>query len=496
MPGTKEMAAKFAIFSRMLAKTKVGPGRRMYGQSITCRLDADAWTSHLAQSGADGGISGLHIDFNEEKTKQWRHQPPPLHNDHCSLAAQDMGMIHKALKTMTLRKSSPPLSVPVELWKIILAPNKVSKPKTTGGIGSNSQDTKIMVTHERLKAVLRQVRWLDMAPLAWFRAWACAIDKRNGKAGPNALRILARKCLFGQAVEKGYKRYGYIGGYGDYAFGGVRGRRREGTIIIQNVVSWRLRTLGIPHATGLYDQANAFHSVDTTRLDKTDDEYLRAADAGLAKSSIHRTSLHINAFDSDVDVLMRSGVAQGRAAGPLRYIRTFDRDVLKPMAMLFIRSSPEARTLISACPFKGKHADLSMTAFMDDVAKIVIAYTVNALLVAVTLASNLLESFLRSIGGKQNVDKQVQLIRIPGKNSSRSESYTGPGRVAPSALYLGALLSADGSNKLERNARLKATKKAWAFLQGFWTSQGVVHSSPSARESSTLSFPALKPWSS
>lgn len=110
--------------------------------------------------------------------------------------------------------------------------------------------------------LLACIRAADKAPIHWHTSDGWGINKKNGKPAMKSIRYVHGMPQFG----KTYTRYMFeqtaFAPPPSYAYGCVRGRRREAAILDQLLMRKRLKVNRVSHASKFYDAANAFSSVD------------------------------------------------------------------------------------------------------------------------------------------------------------------------------------------------------------------------------------------
>ena len=109
------------------------------------------------------------------------------------------------------------------------------------------------------------------------------------------------------------------------------GRRREGAMLAQRAVTWRLRQLGIPHLDDLADLTNAFMCPPTEWLEKASIDILipartPQADAEsrtLVRERLRNTVVFFPTRNGWVTCTCSSGDLTGKAEAPRVFARAF-----------------------------------------------------------------------------------------------------------------------------------------------------------------------------
>lgn len=181
--------AKAHRLVRAIAGTGLGPKKGKYRIPASCRPSADDWKDAMKKPADEGGMKGTIIENYEED-----HERIIAEETFPELLSVDMNLINqmeedyrgtrRVLLTSPGRKATPEWSVPIEIWKMILAPDWLPKKGAMpGGVGSayrNPSEWKCPTTQTRIKKVLLQTRRAMRAPMNANKSKSFQLDKKNG----------------------------------------------------------------------------------------------------------------------------------------------------------------------------------------------------------------------------------------------------------------------------------------------------------------------------
>ncbi len=108
-------------------------------------------------------------------------------------------------------------------------------------------------------------------------------------------------------------------------FGGLRGRRREETVVIRLATAWRLAQTGHSFIQTFVDQANAFGAVRPGKLREVDERFFRKRDVALAIQSHAAFSFDIDDSDGVLRLAPQDSVLQGHQPAPNNFVRSTSR---------------------------------------------------------------------------------------------------------------------------------------------------------------------------
>ena len=300
-------------FGRMLSGFRLGPKRRRYDVPSRCLPSSQDWVEFLSQAGKHGGCDGHEIFWTADDTTPVELQLPTPHE--IGLAKHDVRCLEKRICTAALRKSVPPWSCPVEVWRMVF---KVDTSTERSGLGFRPAVSVCHTFRQRLFQLCLSIRVHSRVPCLWQRSLAAQLDKPNGKQGCAGKRLVHQldpvgsqffKHLWSQASPKSYRHY---------AAGYYNGKSRISAIMQRSVVSHRLDACKIWHVESFFDVANAFPSPSHVALDAAIQAAARPVDVQLLCQRHRKSVVHIDAPDRPVDIKCNSGAMQGDGpAGPI-----------------------------------------------------------------------------------------------------------------------------------------------------------------------------------
>jgi hypothetical protein len=132
-----------------------------------------------------------------------------------------------------------------------------------------------VAARKRLMAIVAHVRASWKLPSQAAVSTAFLIDKKKLIKGPKGTRIIHTICPFWRSFLRNAMLKGSEFDAPTWAHGGVKGRRREGLMLIARIGAHKLRKAGRPHAIKSYDATSAFHSGELTDLHEVERKRLR-----------------------------------------------------------------------------------------------------------------------------------------------------------------------------------------------------------------------------
>jgi hypothetical protein len=219
--------------------------------------------------------------------------------------------------------------MPVELLLLALEPRYYSVGKSRfEGVGhAGIGDEEFSKARSMLLDVFIHVRRAGTTPLIAHKSRVFEIDKRNDKQGVDAVRVLHLLCILwsnyhGQLLDKGLKEYdGRCKAEGNeiwksYQHGYLPGRRREGAMAVQRVMSERLARLGIDCINDLEDMTNAFACTRNESRVQTINELVRADDRLLFVQRVTNSVVQFVVGSGTLEVIPSTGNLMGSKEAP------------------------------------------------------------------------------------------------------------------------------------------------------------------------------------
>lgn len=174
----------------------------------------------------------------------------------------------------------------------------------------------------------------------------------------------------------------------------------------------------LPHCVSLYDLTNAFGAVKHSAYAEADRTYLRRDDLFLGDATTYHSLMQLDAIDGMALYRLGDGGLQGHQPIPLKFVQ-----VMAPVVEAWrrARSDSLASRLLSVLdPITGAAQDLSVSVFVDDLARRQVASTTSALRDEVLLDSAALSQALADAGPLQNPGKQVHMPHFVGTHPRSS----------------------------------------------------------------------------
>ena len=328
--------------------------------------------------------------------------------------------------------------------------------------------------HDFLVMFVNGVHAQHVVPDTWQYAVAAQLGKNNGKKGCAAVRLINLldpvgkmffSFLWGRSREE--RRHGSYGFY--------KGRRREQAILVQNVLTWKLRTLKAGYVIALHDVSNAFPSPSHDCLDETIRDVAHADNVLLLQYRYSNSRLRLDAGrQGTLLVAPGSGGMQGDTSMAQIFRTMFDRGVDE------WDSDPHiAKTLLDAT-FDGIHyVGLSRTTFADDCAETLLSQSFIQVVGTLARSDAALDDMLERRGMGQNKGKKEVMFCFMGHGSVKESQKVWNewdeinGKLQEKVKYLGNVRRWDGRETDNIRARCQAaTIKFWEFT-GLWKKRDV-----------------------
>ena len=221
-------------------------------------------------------------------------------------AQEDLDSLRRCLVRGKHRKSVPEWSLPLEVWQLLLCRRLRRWGLWRHAWLQHHKDPGWMCVPalERLLFhMLCAIRRTNRPVKLWSTSQTVQLNKRNGKAGCTAIRLIHLLDPVGKGFFKGiWDRHNQRDW--DFAYGFAKGKRRESAILQQRVLRHTLRRRGHSVHTGFFDVSHAFPSPDHKALDALIGSCCRPADVELLQRR-HR------------DALMNVSGSEGHSVRPL-----------------------------------------------------------------------------------------------------------------------------------------------------------------------------------
>ena len=309
-------------------------------------------------------------------------------------------------------------------------------------------------------------------PLETYKANSFVADKKNQKAGIQAVRLLHSFCSFGMAWHSGIHRRGKKLDPPSWCHGSLPGRRRDEAITIVSCSQWRLRTHQLSHAVSSnYGGRNAFGCTQLERLLELLD-YDIEADKRYHEAVIRNSTLSIQLRDERIDALPQDGALMGFTLAP----RDFGMDCSERVQAWNWQLKNKDTYIWLQCtnPIDNTVSDTGLATFVDDISRVHIYPERQApwrIKAKTDYASDLLTQNMIEAGYEMNEDKENVVLHLRGEGAvhiNKEVQKNMQGRVRPRARVLGPQISHDGKTHWDVKERIKACKAAWSRAGSLW----------------------------
>lgn len=419
--------------ARLIAGVGAGPMGRMRTPFSASAPTIPEWDAHLAQDGPAGGMLAAPVDGRAPPSEAF---VPPLANDVAEALGADQEIV-RVIRRAPNRKSPGLRDVPAEIWKLACAEREVMHRRA--GVGSSHHVVYSGIAR-RLTHMFAVMLSTGEAPSFFNDGMAWQIAKNNGKPKCAGIRLVhglpvLTKCFY-RYVWQDVVRRDAIEDPPYYAFGGVRGRRREQAIVVQQSMARRSRHLRRSHAVMYHDVANAFPSVSYPAIADTIDGAFGGNKDKLVSGHVFGAQ-----FEMDIGRIRRryepqSGVLQGSSLGGAIFNYAYWTQLKGWVGEMAVSN----RDLIYDSVVTGKKLYMVMTSFVDDVAAAQVGYDARMVLDAMYKGEEKFDHYLDPMGTRQNRSKNVAVADLVGHRSRTllREAHMA-GRLPSYTRYLGAV---------------------------------------------------------
>jgi hypothetical protein len=314
------------------------------------------------------------------------------------------------------------------------------------------------------------------APYHFHLSQGFELDKANHLKGVDAIRIIHLFCPLSKAFYKAIWQLGPQPTLPPCYHGCSPHRRREGAILTQDNLSYRLTSAGIPHMLGPKDQKNAFGCTNTQTQIRTATELARPDHLTYVNQHINSFALRMPCYNGEVVVKIGQGGPQGNPMVVQLFGHSFKYPIMF-WQMAQDRWDDNSRACWATCPITNTTTDLSLTCFVDDLEKTTLIPTGTAHEVTekTTASNEALNLHLTNAGYLQNEAKETITPVLFGPGSQhqlRTLLATDP-RIKLVARYLGTLHHHRLSITPKLNRLVKAAKIGFAQMGKIWSTPGI-----------------------
>ncbi|CAE8636952.1 unnamed protein product [Polarella glacialis] len=390
--------------ARVLAKTHVGPKRRVYSLTSHTFPTLAEWQAHLAQEGPAGGCEATLIasDFQQplpvqslslDLAETYSRDSLPICFS-ASGAEQDVEILKHQLGQARSYRAVPRWSASREAWLLALS-------------DSNSN------CYQQLQQMFNTTRRVHLSPQLWCVSQTAQIPKNNGKCGCKALRLVHLLDPAGKAWHRGlWKRAEHPRSLRQTGF--TPHRRREQAIQQVRCLLWRLSAAKVSWCFVKWDIANAFPSPKHDVLDSVIEEDCCKTDVPFLTQRHRRACMVVSVGTGDLLCQIGCGDLQGDTCAPVKFIRVYDPIVASWMSM----TEPEKQqSLKFHNPVTNKWFDCSCIIAADDLVRIGIVSDLSQLSNIFRTWDSTFDRKLDRVGMAQNKMKKTLLYHPSGKGA-------------------------------------------------------------------------------
>lgn len=352
--------------------SKIGPKKRLYNAAPSAMPSSEEWLGVWALDGKDGGMQAQQVVWEAHRTAHISSfgPPPPFNNAHFHDAEKDLLGISKYVRRAPKRRATPHHSCPLELLCILLHPNRGIDSRGFG-VGFAAQGgPAVHSARQWLLRGLAHIRRTGATPLIWHRSAGVALKKGTAE-GPRGKRVVhvldpLGKGFFASLVAR---KDPAPPSHMDHGF--LRGRRKEGALLVQMCAAWRTRQQGRNFVMNNHDISNAFASSSWQALDRANASITNPIDASLGMQRYRWATISLPTGDS-AQLLVKNHC--GGSMGDPYIVHSFCRAFHPPVQRWLDgcqHYDPFALCLVTRCPVTGCITDLSLTKYADDLVRIV-----------------------------------------------------------------------------------------------------------------------------
>jgi len=467
--------------SRKLGGAGVGVRKRNYRLPPAAQASLEEWRETLALPGHQGGMAAIFIEDWQAELGQYKAEAPPLSRlaspELTLKARQQIEGVQKILIRSGLRKAVPAWSLPTVIFLLILKPWHRWKAVCSGaGVGGRDRAPPQVpeVMHRLLQTMVHTLR-VGEAPLQAHESWPCLIHKKFDPNPCLAVRMIHVLCPWWRAWFRVIRLEDPRPDPPPDAYGSAPGRRREGAILVQNILAEKYRRNGVAFAArGFFDATNAFASTKHEVMEKASDQGLNSENKTFVSARRANSHFKIVTPTGETTVVPKTGSLMGDSNAPEDFVAAYQEPLNEWDKALAQQGFGQT---VASTRVGGEQwtCQISRTQFVDDVAATSPPLRDEKQLLKWLRASpEKLSESMKETGHSINQQKTVwQPLCSTGRDRAKICAAIQDfklGSVAPAARYLGPHLSFDGNITTEIGLRLASMKSAWASMRCFWTS--------------------------
>ena len=338
---------------------------------------------------------------------------------------------------------------------------------------------------EKVTNLCQEVYEQERIPERWQGSHAVQLDKRNGKKGCKAVRLINVMCPMGKVF------FSTVWGQNtqsraDCSYAFRKGYRREAAILVQNVTAWKLRKCRAidkknakmyGFTNTLRDVANAFPSPSHDSLgEMIDAGAATAKDARILKHRFTSSRMCVmSKRGRGVVVRPGTGGLQGDVCMPEQFAIFYDKHVEE-----WIQWRIDNSTGTILAKLGDDWLEVGTTLYADDINEKNLTKDAHEFDTVVRASSDQLDQSLARVGMKQNKGKAEHVCSFGGqgqagatKQAGAIEHAGGGGEVKHCARYLGNLSMWNGHTSENTKKRIFVAKERYYMWRSFFTELGV-----------------------
>ena len=151
------------------------------------------------------------------------------------------------------------------------------------------------------------------------------IPEDGQKDGLKALRLVRSLDPGGEMFRRGIWNRATGIQHLSWSYGYLKGRRREGAMLVHSSICWRLRQCKVEYTNTFFDMANAFMSPEKSELDGAADSHCKhASDAHLMKDHHYFSMTRIECCDDELTLAVGRGNLPGDTISCLEFLTVYE----------------------------------------------------------------------------------------------------------------------------------------------------------------------------
>ncbi|CAE7225001.1 unnamed protein product, partial [Symbiodinium microadriaticum] len=425
---------------RAIARTGLGPKRRVYRPPDAEPISAEEWDAYMQQAFRAEPMPACLPVPRCEASRHPAHMNMPSLRNFC-----------RNILSAGNNRSVPAGSLPSEVWKLVF-----------GYLPALARDI--------YEQFFRQLARTGRNPGRWYDVPIPPIDKGNGKPKCQGKRPIARLDSLAKQVHKTFYQACATTPRPDWAFGCIRGRRREEASAIVENNMFRCRRSKRNHAVFFRDAANAFPSLSHEAIAR----HVRSQGAAhdLIMDARANSLLGLQVSGSGVRKwCMGRGTRQGDTIAGDVFMNVYH------VPLQAYKTATQDDDLL--LEYGNDVIDAAMTTYADDIAELMVADSAEELLDKAVTRAALLEAELGGVGCQLEPSKEEVIMRwtVAGAHANRKTAMM-PNKVTPGkkigvARYLGGWVHNNGNKNTEIDKRISAMRMGFWAYAGVWRCQNV-----------------------